>query len=86
MYRPSPITPTSSAWGGALQAAGQAWVRLNPGRAWLSEEAEENAPNAPLRLDSPSGRLLTESEEAPLEDTMAAAVNELLDRDATGEW
>ena len=71
--------------GEALQAAGVRWLRLNPGEHWLPD-SDENEPNAPLFLADPQGHLLTEEQEAPLEQPLAAAVQELLDRTESGEW
>ena len=72
--------------GEALQGAGAAWTRLNPGTAWLPELSEENPPNAPLRLDDPTGSLVSEAAEEPLAELLAAAVLELSERHQTGEW
>lgn len=72
--------------GEALQRSGAAWTRLNPGRAWLDGVGGENAPDAPLRLDDPSLRLLTEAEEDPIPEAVGAAVLELSERRATGDW
>lgn len=72
--------------GEALQAAGAAWTRLNPGRDWLPATVEENAPNALLRLADPRGALLPEAVEGPTGPLLAAAVRELSDRWRTDEW
>ena len=72
--------------GEALQTAGAAWTRLNPGTAWLPTTREENAPNARLKLDDPRGSLLPEEAEAPASTLFAAAVTELADRTASGDW
>ncbi|MES2639120.1 MAG: hypothetical protein V4850_06540 [Myxococcota bacterium] len=72
--------------GEALQAAGAAWTRLNPGATWLPGVIEENAPNAPMRLDDPRGALLPEAIEEPASALLAAAVLELTDRRETDDW
>lgn len=72
--------------GEALQGAGAAWTRLNPGADWLPAFAEENPPNAPLRLDDPTGALVPEAAEEPLAELIAAAILELSERHQTGEW
>lgn len=69
--------------GEAFQAAGVAWVRLNPGSAWLGG-GPDNAPGIPLALSGSEARLLSEEDESPLPRTLAAAVRELADR-AWGE-
>lgn len=71
--------------GEALQVAGAAWTRLNPGRRWLGG-GPDWAPNAPLQLGTPPDGLLTEDDENPLPDTLSAAVLELADRHADGDW
>lgn len=78
--------PQIFGWGEALQTSGAAWTRLNPGRRWLPEAAGENPPNTPLSLAAPTGRLLTEDEEAPLGGVLAAAVRELTERRRSGDW
>ncbi len=72
--------------GEALQGAGAAWTRLNPGRDWLPRLPEENAPNAPLRLADPSAALVPEESEEPASALLTAAVLELSDRRRTGDW
>ncbi|MDP2315412.1 MAG: hypothetical protein Q8P41_21115 [Pseudomonadota bacterium] len=72
--------------GEALQAAGAAWTRLNPGADWLGETTGENAPNMPLQLADPRGSLLSEAAEEPTVTLLAAAVLELSDRSQTGDW
>ena len=62
--------------GEALQRAGAAWVRLNPGSGWSGLE-EENPVNLPLRLAVPGGWLLTDAEESPLRTSAGWAVSEL---------
>lgn len=72
--------------GEALQGAGAAWTRLNPGRDWLAGLGEENAPNAPLRLADPRGALVPEEAEEPATALLTAAILELSDRRRTGDW
>jgi hypothetical protein len=72
--------------GEALQAAGVFWLRLNPGAPWLEGVPQENLPNAPLRLASPSGALLPEDVEEPLSDLFTASIFELFDRRASADW
>lgn len=71
--------------GEALQSAGAAWTRLNPGSRWL-RGSPDNAPDAPLRLGEGAPGLLDEETEGPLPGTLAAAVRELADRQADGDW
>jgi alpha-beta hydrolase superfamily lysophospholipase len=71
--------------GEALQAAGAAWTRLNPGSTWLGD-GPDNAPDAPLRLGEGATGLLTEDEETPLSEALSAAVHELSERQSTGDW
>lgn len=70
----------------ALQAAGAAWTRLNPGIRWLPEAETENDPDLPVSLDDPRGALLSEDAEQPTDRLFAAAVRELADRRASGDW
>lgn len=63
--------------GEALQRAGAAWTRLNPGRA-VSGLAEEGEANAPMELASAEGWLMEEEEESPLREPLSWAVRELL--------
>lgn len=72
--------------GEAFQAAGATWTRLNPGRAWLPANTDENSPNAPLSLADPHGNLLPEAAEDPAPRMIAAAVTELADRRSSGDW
>lgn len=72
--------------GEALQAAGAAWTRLNPGVDWLPGLIEENTPNAPMRLSDPRGALLPEAIEEPAAALLGAAVLELSDRRRTDDW
>jgi hypothetical protein len=73
-------------FGEGLQAAGARWTRLNPGTDWLPDAAGENAPDAPLTLADPTGVLLPEDVENPATGLLAAAIFELVDRYADGEW
>ena len=77
---PYPDHPHVHALGESLQAAGAAWVRLNPGRAWLRDAHGENSPDLQFSLATGEGRLLTEDEEQPLEEALAAGVDELATR------
>jgi alpha-beta hydrolase superfamily lysophospholipase len=77
---PYPDHPHVHALGESLQTAGAAWVRLNPGRAWLRDARGENAPELRFSLTTGEGRLLTEDEEQPLEEALAAGVDELAGR------
>ncbi len=70
--------PHVYALGQRLQEAGAGWVRLNPGAAWTGL-ADENAVDAPLRVGTADGWLLSEDDEAPLEHILDAAVAELTD-------
>lgn len=72
--------------GESLQAAGVAWLRLNPGPEWLEMTDGANPPNAPMRLDAPVLTLLTEEDETPLEALLTAGVRELADRRAADSW
>ncbi len=72
--------------GEALQAAGAAWTRLNPGSEWLPTNIVDNAPNLPLSLTDPRGTLLPEAAETPPARLFAAAVTELADRRSSGDW
>ncbi len=72
--------------GEALQRAGAAWTRLNPGQAWLPSAHDENAPNIPLTLANPTASLLAEDAENPTDALLAAAVRELYERSVSGEW
>jgi alpha-beta hydrolase superfamily lysophospholipase len=73
-------------FGEALQAAGAAWTRLNPGVRWLPDNAGENQPNAPLTLADPVGVLLPEQVEDPAPGMLASAIRELAEHRSTGEW
>lgn len=70
--------------GERLQAAGVAWLRLNPGHDW-SGYAEENEPNLPLLVSAASGWLTPESG-PPLEENISAAVREITERTDTNLW
>lgn len=72
--------------GEALQDAGAAWTRLNPGAEWLPGLVEENAPNGLMRLADPRGALLPEAVEEPAAALLTAAVLELSDRWSTDDW
>lgn len=72
--------------GEALQTAGAAWTRLNPGDRWLDAEGPTNEPNAPMRLEDPDLALLTEDDESPLGGLLAAAVRELSERNEKNDW
>lgn len=61
--------------GEALQRAGARWTQLN-----------DDAPNAPLRIDAAEGTLLTEDEEAPLPDALGAANVALGRRLREADW
>lgn len=63
--------------GEALQRAGAAWVRLNPGRE-ASGLPEEGEANAPLQLVEPEAWLLSEEDESPLRRSVGWALTELL--------
>ncbi|MEN9787106.1 MAG: hypothetical protein RLZZ299_2370 [Pseudomonadota bacterium] len=80
---PYPDHPHVHGLGESLQAAGAPWVRLNPGRAWLREARGENPDDMVFSLAHGTGRLLSEAEEAPLEDALGAAVDELAARAGT---
>ena len=71
--------------GEALQRAGAAWVRLNPGSSYTGL-ASENAVNMPLFLSDSTPWLLSEEEEAPLSSLYAAAVDEVRDRAERDAW
>ena len=72
--------------GEALQASGAFWTRLNPGTTWMPENQSPNAPNLPLSLAGDNATLLTEDQEEPLIGALTAAVQELSDRHARGDW
>lgn len=63
--------------GEALQRAGAAWVRLNPGSA-ASGLGDENEANATLSLAAGKGWLLPDEDESPLSESVRWAVNELV--------
>jgi dienelactone hydrolase len=72
-------------WVQALQHAGASWVRVNPGADWI-DAAGENAPGAPFRLGAAPPRYLAEDEESPLGATLAAAIEELAERQRNASW
>jgi acetyl esterase/lipase len=72
--------------GEALQASGAFWTRLNPGTDWMPENQSPNTPNLPLSLAGDNATLLTEDQEEPLIRALTAAVQELSDRHARGDW
>jgi|GEM_PF-1282807 len=72
--------------GEALQRAGVAWLRLNPGMRWLPEAPGENPPNLPLSLADPTGVLVPEDVEQPDDAFWAAGVRELADRHRDDDW
>lgn len=78
--------PHLHAIGEALQANGAFWTRLNPGEKWLAGNTNENPPNMLLSLGGDDAKLLAEEVEDPLEDTLTAAVMELSERNASGDW
>lgn len=78
--------PHVHGFGQALQASGAFWTRLNPGATWLPANASPNPPDLPLALAGDTATLLTEDEEDPLTDVLTAAVRELADRHASGDW
>lgn len=71
--------------GQALQSAGAAWVRLNPGASYTGFDSE-NAINLPLVLNDSTPWLLSEEEEGPLSSLYAAAVEEVRDRAERDAW
>lgn len=79
----TPDHPHVFGWGQALQEAGAAWTRLNPGTDWLAANTAENSPNAPMSLAEPDLNLLSEEAENPLGSVLAAAVTELSEE---GGW
>ncbi len=72
--------------GEALQASGAFWTRLNPGSEWMQENQSPNPPNLPLSLAGDAASLLTEEQEDPLIHVLTAAVQELSERHASGDW
>ncbi|MFZ5478391.1 MAG: alpha/beta hydrolase family protein [Myxococcota bacterium] len=77
--------PHVYALGEALQRAGVAWSRLNPGVDHLPAVGErENDPNASMSLSDPDLGLLTEDAENPLGAALSAAVLELSERGVGG--
>lgn len=78
--------PHVHAIGEALQASGAFWTRLNPGKTWLAGNTTENEPNLPLALSGDEGQMLDEDAENPVEGALTAAVFELSDRNASGDW
>jgi len=72
--------------GEALQSSGAFWTRLNPGSEWMQENQSPNPPNLPLSLSGDQATLLTEDQEDPLIHALTAAVQELSDRHASGDW
>lgn len=80
-----PDHPHVVGWLAALQAAGVAWSRINPGTDWVPA-AGENAPGQAFGLGGAPPRYLSEDEEAPLGATLAGAVEELAERTREGSW